>query len=94
MKILKNKVVIAESSGRTIWPKEKYLLKNVLNPKPRQFADFHFLCPDEPEKYLDNYYGTDWKIVGETQSYCHINRQSLNCVRFDMIDYEPAQPFQ
>ena len=29
----KNKVIIADRTGRTIWPKEKYLLKNIENPR-------------------------------------------------------------
>ena len=91
---IKTKVKIADARGRTIWPKEKYQYQDIENPVFRKFADFQFLTPNNPEAYLDATYGYDWNIVGETQNYSHIFRESLNAVKFDMISYEPAKPFK
>ena len=90
----KNKVVIADRTGRTIWPKEKYLIKNIESPNSKLFGDFYFKCPQNPEEYLNNTYGPDWSYVGETQNYCHTTRESQSAVKFDMPSYEPAKPFQ
>ena len=90
----KNKVVIADTTGRTIWPKEKYLIKNILEPSPKVFGDFYLMCPNKPEEYLDRTYGHNWSFVGESQTYCHTTRESKCAVKFDMPSYEPAKPFQ
>ena len=90
----KNKVIIADRTGRTIWPKEKYLIKNIENPSPKIFGDFYLNCPQNPEEYLNKTYGPDWSYAGETQNYCHTTRESKSAVKFDMPSYEPAKPFQ
>ena len=94
MSKVKNKVVIADRTGRTIWPKEKYLIKNIENPSSKLFGDFYLKCPQYPEEYLSSTYGPDWSYVGESQNYCHTTRESKSAVKFDMLSYEPAKPFQ
>lgn len=94
MKINKNKVEIADVSGKVIWPNETYQVKNILHPVKRKFADFELCCPNNPEEYLCQTYGQDWFQVGETQNYLHTQRQYINTVKFDIVSYEPAKPFQ
>jgi hypothetical protein len=85
---------IADRTGRTIWPKETYRLNQVhQNCQLRPFADYYLKCPVNPETYLDKTYGPDWKIVGATQSYCHVTRESVGSLEFMMENYKPALPF-
>ena len=92
-KFKKNKCVIADRSGRVIWPKEKYLLKNIQSPIPKLFGDFYLNCPDQAEDYLEKTYGEDWRHVGQTQNYSHTLRESQCAVKFNMVSYQPAKPF-
>ena len=94
MSKMKNKVKIADRTGRTIWPKEKYLIKNIENPSPKLFGDFYLMCPNNPEEYLNSTYGSDWSYIAENQCYSHTTRESKFTVKFDMPSYEPAKPFQ
>ncbi len=91
----RNKCHIADRTGRVIWPRETYSVDDVLEKaKNRQFGDFTLRCPGNAESYLDRTYGQNWKSIGETQSYCHLNQESMASVGFDLEDFKPALPFR
>lgn len=95
MKKSRNKCYIATASGRTLWPKEYYYVKDTEKLEQKPFGDFFLNCPANAEEYLNRYYGLEWFSVGATHNYDHITRQYVNSVKFKLkqCHYQPAKPF-
>ena len=51
------------------------------------FGDVQLKVAGNPEKYLDKYYGNDWRYVGKTHNYDHIREQYVQSTRFDLDWY-------
>ena len=86
---------IRTPAARSIWPKEKYKMADIIDPKRILFGDFYFNVCDNPENYLTNYYGENWREIGATQDYCHVRGQLVCPISYEMSEdmYLPAYPF-
>merc|ERR1712126_223948 len=63
---------IRTAAARSVWPKEKYKMTDIICPTPMLFGDFYLYVGKDPETYLTNTYGENWNEVGSTQDYCHV----------------------
>ena len=86
---------IRTAAARSVWPKEKYKMTDIINPTPMLFGDFYLNVCNHPEIYLTHYYGDNWNEVGSTQDYCHVKGQLMCPMSYDMNNdmYLPAYPF-
>jgi len=94
-------VECASATARCLYPKEIYPYEDIADPSQAKFGDFYLSVPRNSHSYLDNYYGEDWREIGTTQNYCHLSREKLRPVSFDLgsqtADSEtflPALPFR
>lgn len=92
----KNKYELSQRIARVLWPNEWYNVKDVEQANMGWFGDFQLIYPDNSKGYLTRTYGPEWDLVGETQSYDHIQRESRASVDFDLNETlsQPALPFQ
>ena len=56
------------AAARSVWPKEKYKMTDIICPTPMLFGDFYLNVGKDPETYLTNTYGETWNEVGSTQA--------------------------
>ena len=70
-------------------------MADVVCPSLQLFGDFYLSVCNNPETYLTNYYGDNWREIGSTQDYCHIKGQWMCPMAYEMSNemYLPAYPF-
>lgn len=77
-------VECAFATARCLYPKECYPFRDIAEPILVPFGDFHFRLPANAELYLNNYYGSNWKNIAETQNYCHLTQERVCPVSFTL----------
>ena len=95
MKTRKKYCDIRTAAARSIWPKERYKISDVVFPDSTLFGDFNVNVCNNPETYLSNYYGNSWREIGATQDYCHVKGLYMCPVSYEINNdmYLPALPF-
>ena len=57
----------SKSSTENVLPRERFPENDLINLKKSKLYGFDFWCPDNPERFLSNFYGKDWKIPNKKQ---------------------------
>ena len=80
-------------SVNNIWKKCNFSYNNLFPLKKYKFGKFILFGPNYPNKYLDNCYGDDWKII-KKDNYDHLNQKFKKTQNnnMDITDYLPGMP--
>ena len=92
----KGKYVLSEKVGENIWPNEIYYQSQIDATEMRRFGNVSLQCPGNPEKYLNETYGSNWSSCGSTHFFNHKKGTLFRSSQFDLVEdmFVPALPFE